>query len=67
MTNSSDQSAIPLSRQSNVFDRLRQGILTGTLQPGARLPPTRHLADELGMARQTVVLAYERLPMRVRT
>jgi GntR family transcriptional regulator/MocR family aminotransferase len=61
MTNSSDQSAIPLSRQSNVFDRLRQGILTGTLQPGARLPPTRHLADELGMARQTVVLAYERL------
>ncbi len=61
MIDSSDQSSVTPSRQSSVFDRLRQGILTGTLRPGARLPPTRHLADELGMARQTVVLAYERL------
>jgi GntR family transcriptional regulator/MocR family aminotransferase len=44
-----------------VFERLRQGILAGTFAPGARLPPTRHLADELGVARQTVVLVYERL------
>lgn len=49
------------NRQQVVFDRLRQGILTGTLPPGARLPPTRALAEELGVARQTVVLAYERL------
>ena len=49
------------SRQSAVFDRLRQGILAGTLPPGARLPATRHLAGDLGVARQTVVLAYERL------
>jgi GntR family transcriptional regulator / MocR family aminotransferase len=49
------------SRQQAVFDRLRQGILAGTLPAGARLPPTRALADELGVARQTVVLAYERL------
>lgn len=49
------------SRQQAVFDRLRLGILAGTLPPGARLPPTRHLAEELGVARQTVVLAYERL------
>ena len=49
------------SRQQAVFDRLRQGILSGTLPPGARLPPSRHLADELGVARQTVVIAYERL------
>jgi GntR family transcriptional regulator/MocR family aminotransferase len=49
------------SRQQAVFDRLRNGILSGTLQPGSRLPPTRHLATELGVARQTVVLAYERL------
>ena len=48
-------------RQQAVFDRLRGGILAGTLGPGARLPPSRHLADELGVARQTVVLAYERL------
>jgi GntR family transcriptional regulator/MocR family aminotransferase len=49
------------SRQEAVFDRLRQGILAGTLPSGSRLPPTRALAEELGMARQTVVLAYERL------
>src|SRR4249920_3754813 len=49
------------SRQQAVFDRLRQGILVGTLPAGARLPPTRALAEELGVARQTVVLAYERL------
>jgi GntR family transcriptional regulator / MocR family aminotransferase len=48
-------------RQQAVFDRLRQGILAGTLPSGARLPPTRALAEELGVARQTVVLAYERL------
>ena len=40
---------------------MRGGILAGTLGPGARLPPSRHLAEELGVARQTVVLAYERL------
>ena len=56
-----DQSPPDTSRQQAVFDRLRQGILAGTLPPGARLPPTRHLADELGVARQTVVIAYERL------
>lgn len=49
------------TRQQAVFERLRQGILTGTLPSGARLPPTRALAGELGVARQTVVLAYERL------
>jgi GntR family transcriptional regulator/MocR family aminotransferase len=49
------------SRQQAVFDRLRQGILAGTLPAGVRLPPTRALAEELGVARQTVVLAYERL------
>ena len=49
------------SRQQAVFDRLRQAILAGTLPAGARLPPTRHLAQELSVARQTVVVAYERL------
>ncbi len=49
------------TRQFSVFERLRQGILTGSLNAGARLPPTRALAQELGVARQTVVLAYERL------
>ena len=34
------------NRQQAVFDRLRQGILAGTLPAGARLPPTRALAEE---------------------
>jgi GntR family transcriptional regulator / MocR family aminotransferase len=49
------------TRQSAVFDHLRHSILTGTLPAGGRLPPSRSLAQELGVARQTVVLAYERL------
>src|ERR1700733_13459702 len=49
------------TRQQAVFDRLRQGIMAGSLPAGSRLPPTRALAHELGGARQTVVLAYERL------
>lgn len=44
-----------------MFERLRGGILEGTLRPGSRLPPTRALAAELGVARQTVVDSYERL------
>ena len=49
------------NRQQAVFDRLRRAILAGSLPAGARLPPSRRLAEELGVSRQTVVLAYERL------
>jgi GntR family transcriptional regulator/MocR family aminotransferase len=49
------------TRQNAVFSHLRHSILTGALQSGGRLPPSRSLAHELGVARQTVVLAYERL------
>ena len=49
------------TRQTAVFDHLRHSILKGTLPAGGRLPPSRSLAQELGVARQTVVLAYERL------
>jgi GntR family transcriptional regulator/MocR family aminotransferase len=54
-------SASEQTLQQSVFDRLRQGILSGTLAAGSRLPPSRTLSEELGVARQTVVLAYERL------
>src|ERR1700744_415250 len=49
------------TRQGAVFDHLRQSILAGALPGGGRLPPSRSLAPELGVARQPVVLAYERL------
>ena len=56
-----DHVLLDQSRQQAVFEQLRQGILSGALPAGSRLPPTRRLAEELGVARQTVVIAYERL------
>jgi DNA-binding transcriptional MocR family regulator len=49
------------TRQTAAFDHVRSSILAGVLPAGGRLPPSRSLARELGVARQTVVLAYERL------
>lgn len=40
---------------------LRQAIQTGLLPAGTRLASTRSLANELGIARNTVVYAYEQL------
>jgi GntR family transcriptional regulator / MocR family aminotransferase len=49
----------PLYRQ--VYGRLRQAILTGSFRSGDRLPSTRELAEQLGISRTVVVLAYEQL------
>ncbi|MCC7052920.1 MAG: PLP-dependent aminotransferase family protein [Gemmatimonadaceae bacterium] len=49
----------PLHRQ--VYDGLRDAILAGRLAAGERLPSTRVLADDLGVARNTVTLAFEQL------
>lgn len=40
---------------------LRAGILRGQFPPRSRLPPTRWLAAELGVSRNTVLAAYEQL------
>lgn len=40
---------------------LRAGILQGRFAGGSRLPPTRWLAEELGVSRNTVLAAYEQL------
>ena len=44
-----------------VYGALRAAILGGRLRAGARLPPTRDLAREHGLARGTVVAAYAQL------
>ncbi|MGO4328075.1 PLP-dependent aminotransferase family protein [Cupriavidus sp. 2TAF22] len=54
-----ERSGAPLNRQ--LFDDIREAILAGQLSPGTRLPPTRELARELSIARNTVLYAYERL------
>ncbi len=41
--------------------RLRSAIATGALQPGARLPSSRTLSAQLGVARGTVDAAYDLL------
>lgn len=41
--------------------QLRAAILDGRLKRGLRLPATRELASALGLSRNTVVAAYERL------
>lgn len=50
-----------LPRQQVLYQRLRAAILSGSLPPGARLPASRNLATELGIARNTVLHAYEQL------
>ena len=49
----------PLHRQ--LYDGLREAILTGGLEPGTRLPATRTLADDLALSRNTVLTAFEQL------
>lgn len=51
--------AIPL--QDQLFEQLRQLILTGRLKPNTRVIATRFLAEQVGVSRRTVLFAYERL------
>ncbi len=50
---------VPLYKQ--LYERLRGAILAGQLERGVRLPSTRTLASELGVARMTTALAYQQL------
>ncbi|MGV1768129.1 MocR-like pyridoxine biosynthesis transcription factor PdxR [Rhizobium rhizogenes] len=49
------------SLQSQIFDQIRSLILDGRLQAGMALPPSRVLAETFNVARNTVIVAYERL------
>ena len=44
-----------------LYDSLRIEILEGRLRPGAKLPGTRDLAAQYGLARGTIVSAFEQL------
>ncbi len=50
-----------LSLQEQLFDEFVSQMTDGRLQPGMRVPSTRQLALDLGISRNTAVLAYERL------
>lgn len=44
-----------------IYSSIRERILSGHLGAGVRLPASRHLANDLGVGRTTIVLAYEQL------
>ncbi len=47
--------------QTQIFDQIRTMILNGRLRGDDPLPTTRELSAQLGVSRNTAVLAYERL------
>ena len=58
-------SMVILDKQGPLYTQLyrvlRSQILAGRLSQGARMPATRALAEELGLSRNVVMLAYEQL------
>lgn len=50
-----------LSLQEQVRRKLVEAACAGAFPPGRRLPSSRALADQLGVARNTVTLAYQKL------
>ncbi|MEN5164622.1 PLP-dependent aminotransferase family protein [Achromobacter kerstersii] len=55
------ESAPNLSLQGRVRQMLVSAILSGHLPPGTPVPSSRQLADQLRIARNTVVFAYQQL------
>jgi 2-aminoadipate transaminase len=53
------ESIVPIYQQ--IYEGLREAILTGALPEQSRLPPERSFAEALGVNRSTVVHAYRRL------
>ncbi|MFE7515270.1 GntR family transcriptional regulator, partial [Streptomyces sp. NPDC057540] len=47
--------------RAGLMDALREAVRSGRLAPGTRLPSSRSLAADLGMARNTVADAYAEL------
>lgn len=51
--------AVTLGRQ--LYERIRDQILSGRLQPGERVMSTRQLSESIGVSRPTVAGSYEQL------
>ncbi|HLN11013.1 MAG TPA: aminotransferase class I/II-fold pyridoxal phosphate-dependent enzyme [Xanthobacteraceae bacterium] len=49
----------PASLTTQIAEQLRDAILTGRIAPGARMPSSRRLAEQIDVSRNTVVRAYE--------
>ena len=44
-----------------LYQQLREAIATGRVSPGDRLPPSRELAEQLGISRHTITTVYDQL------
>jgi GntR family transcriptional regulator/MocR family aminotransferase len=53
--------ARPCSLTDQIFIAIRDGIASGRLSPGTRLPASRELARSVGVARNTILNAYDEL------
>ncbi|MFF2275915.1 PLP-dependent aminotransferase family protein [Agromyces sp. NPDC058126] len=51
----------PRRKVASLEEALRAAVVDGRLEPGTRLPPTRTLAVDLGIARNSVAEVYARL------
>ncbi|MFV8780994.1 PLP-dependent aminotransferase family protein [Microbulbifer sp. SA54] len=49
------------SLQSQIREKLIQGIFSGSIPAGHKMPSSRRMAEQLSVARNTVVLAYQQL------
>ena len=47
--------------QLQLYGQVRRAIISGELASGARLPSARDLVEQLGLSRNTIVYAFERL------
>ena len=51
----------PRTLQRQLFDQIRDMILDNRLRSGDHVPASRALSEQLGVSRNTVILAYEQL------
>jgi len=60
-TRSTRATAAPPEKRQQLYLGLREAIANGTFAPGSRMPPSRDHARALGVSRNTVLWALERL------
>jgi GntR family transcriptional regulator/MocR family aminotransferase len=51
----------PMNLQNQIRQKLVDGIINGAFPPGMKMPSSRRLAEQLEVARNTVVAAYQQL------
>lgn len=49
------------SLQTQIREKIIQGILSGSIPAGHKMPSSRRMSEQLGVARNTVVVAYQQL------